>query len=65
MTIYNTSYIVWQREEMREAGGLQGATIPMIGAETTPIDQYRIAGIHETELSELNVALTDVASVSR
>ena len=52
-----------RQDETRAQGSTASSPIPTFGAATTAIDQYRTVGIYETNLQELNVALTDVNAV--
>jgi hypothetical protein len=55
-----TSYLVFRPDEVRGFGSGASSHIPSLGAETSAIDQYRIAGVHLTNLPELGGAFTDV-----
>jgi hypothetical protein len=59
-----TSYFVVRPEETRAFGTGPSSYIPTLGAATTAVDQYRTAGIHSTNLPELNAAFTDITAVA-
>lgn len=58
-----TTYMVTHLDEGRSSPHGPSSHIPTLGAATTAIDQYRTIGIHETNLNDLSVALTDIESV--
>ncbi len=64
MTADRTTYIVTRPDETSTGGSGPGSYILTFGAATTAIDQYRTVGIHDTNIGNLSVALTDIQSVA-
>lgn len=60
----HTKYLVTRPDEARAGGSGPSSSIPTFGAATTAIDQYRTVGIHDTNIGDLSVALTDIPSVA-
>ncbi|MHA6644607.1 hypothetical protein [Mesorhizobium sp. A623] len=57
-------YIVARQEETRATGSIASSYIPTFGAATTAVDQYRIVGLHTSNLAEIGTAFTDITEVS-
>ncbi len=59
-----TNYWVFHEEETRATGSPAWSHIPSIGAATSAVDQYRIAGIASSDLDQFGAAFTDVQAVA-
>jgi hypothetical protein len=58
------SFIVTQPEETRAKGSPASSPIPTLGAAATAVDLYRILGVSQSNLDQISIAFTDVASVA-
>lgn len=57
------SYYVTHPDETAGFSNGAGSYIPTIGAPTAVIDHYRTIGIHQTNYSQISMALVDVTSI--
>lgn len=59
-----TSYLVTRFNEQGSNGHPFSPYIPTLGAATTAVDLYRVAGIYDTNLPDIGASFTDVSAVA-